>query len=789
MKALDRKLWRDLWHMRGQALAIVLVIASGVGTYVMFLVTLDSLQDTRATFYRDNRFGQVFASLKRAPESLRGRLEDIPGVARVETRVVADVTVDIAGFTEPVTGHLVSIANGGGDGHALNRLYLRAGRLPQAGRQNEVVVGEAFAEAHRLQPGDHFRAVLNGRRQALTLVGTALSPEYIHQLRPGGLFPDYQRYGVMWMNREALAQAFGLDGAFNDVVLTLTAGTRPQDVIDRLDDLLERYGGLGAYERQDQRSHRFLSQEFDQLDTLANIFPGIFLGVAAFLLNVVVTRLVATQREQIAALKAFGYGNGAVTGHYLKLVAVVTAIGVALGLGLGWWLGGQLSAIYMEMFRFPYLLFELRPAVVLQAAFITAAAALAGTVFAVARAARLRPAQAMRPEPPARYRATLIERLGLRRWLSQPSRMILRHLARRPVKSLLSVVGIALALAIVMSGRFQQDTVNYMVKVQYGLSQRQDLSVTFTDPTAYRARAELLSLPGVTHVEGYRAVPVRFRHHHLSYRSLIRGMEPGGDIQRVLDADLRPITLPQAGVVLTDYLGRLLDLRPGDRLTVDVLEGARPTREVTVVGLAREYLGVSGYMSLDGLNRFMREGRALSGAYLAVDKPALPEIYRKLKDTPRIASVVVREREIANFNQTMQETMLFFTYVASVFAVVIAFGVVYNSARIALMERSRELASLRVLGFTRGEISYILLGELGLLTLAAVPLGMVMGWGLCALIAVNLDSDLYRVPLILEPATYAYSATVVLVAALISGLVVRRKLDRLDLIAVLKTRE
>jgi putative ABC transport system permease protein len=787
VKAIDRKLWRDLGQMKSQALAIALVVMCGVGTYIMFLSTLGALRTTQDSYYRDYRFAEVFASLKRAPQTLRQRIEAIEGVDQVETRVLAQVRLDMPGFSEPVSGLMVSSAEGGRQG--LNALHLRAGRLPVAGHADEVVVSNAFAQAHGLQLGDRFDAILNGRRQALRVVGAALSPEFIQQMRPGSVFPDYKRFGVMWMARDALGQAYDMQGAFNEIALNLRPGADPQAVIDEMDELLKPYGGLGAYARRDQLSHRFLSQELTQLGTLASLFPMMFMGIAAFLLNVVIGRLVAMQREQIATLKAFGYSNGAVLWHYLRLVSLIVGLGIVGGTALGVWLGRVLSHIYTEFYHFPYLWFSLQPRTVLEASLASALAAGAGTVFAVWRAASLRPAQAMRPEPPVRYYESWVEQLGLKRWLSQPARMIIRNIQRRAWKSGLSVLGIAMACGMILTGLFQRDTVSYMVNLQFGMAQREDLSVTFTEPTAARVRFDLLALPGVQHVEVFRSVPVRLRHGSRSYRTGIRGMETGGDIARLLDADLRPVVLPSEGILLTDYLATLLGVRVGDRLTVEVLEGSRPVREVTVAALVREYLGVSGYMSLSGLNQFMQEGPTLSGAYLSVDRDQMTALYSRLKGIPRLAGLAERVQEIRNFNRVMEETMLFFTYVATLFAMIIAFGVIYNSARIALTERGRELASLRVLGFTRGEIVYILLGELGVLSLLALPLGLWLGEAMCYYIAHTMQSDLFRVPVVLAPQTYAIACAVVLVSALLSGLAVRRRLDELDLIAVLKAAE
>jgi len=787
MKALDKKLWRDLWHMKGQVLAIVLVIVSGVATFVMFISTMDTLNITRDAFYRDYGFGEVFASLKRAPENIRQRIAEIPGVDKVETRVVADVKLDIRGYDEPVTAKLVSIPDNSVP--LLNRLFLRKGRMVDPWKDNEVVVSEAFAEAHGFLPGDTFGAVINGRWKNLVIVGIALSPEFVLQVRPGAISPDYRRYGILWMSRYTLGKAYDMDGAFNDVVLTLALNAGPEDVLVRLDAILDRYGGLGSYGRKDQISNRFLTEEFRQLQRSAEIFPAIFISVAAFLLNVVISRTVSTQREQVAALKAFGYSNLQVGIHYVKLVVMIVLIGVAGGTAAGIWLGKGLGGIYMEYYRFPYLRYELQPGIAIIAGLITLASAVLGTVHSVWKASQLPPAEAMRPEPPAHFRKTIIEHLVPAAFLSQPSRIIARNIERKPIKSLFSVIGIAFACAIMITGGFFQDAVDYMVDIQFKRSQKEDMTVTFTELTSRRAVYELKRMRGVEYAEVFRSVPVRMRYGHHSYRTTVRGIEPGNRLHVLLDMEMRPVELPPAGIVLTDYLGGILGVGPGDMLTIEILEGNRPVRQVPVARLVKQYIGLMGYMDMAALNRLMREGNAVSGAYLATDTLYQKEIYRELIEMPRVAGTVVRKEEIRNFYETQAEAMLFFTFVATLLAGVIAFGVVYNSARINLAERSHELASLRVLGYTRGEISYILLGELGLLTLAAIPLGFLIGRGLCAYIAQALESDLFRIPVATEPETYALAATVVLVSASLSGLIVRHRLDHLDLVAVLKTRE
>jgi len=787
MRALNRKLFRELWEMSGQALAIVMVIASGIATFLMSVTTLHALQDTRARYYDSYEFADVFASLTRAPRTLGEQIAEIPGVDKVELRVVGAAQVDVPGFADPIIGHLVAIPDSGPV--LLNRVYLRRGRMIEPWRDDEILVSEAFAEAHGLLPGDTLSAVIKGTRKRLTIVGVALSPEYIYQIAPGRVLPDFKRYAVIWMGRRALAAAYEMEDAFNSVTLGLSAGASVPAVIERLDLLLEPYGGLGAYGRKDQISHRFLNEEFRQLKQTSSLFSTVFLAVTAFLLNVVIARLVNTQREQIAILKAFGYSNLQVGGHYVCLVLLIVAGGVAAGTVLGAWLGRGLSELYMDYYRFPFLDYGIDPANVLIAALVTGLAALLGTLGAVRRAVKLPPAEAMRPEAPEVYRQALVERLGAGRWLDQPSRMILRHLERRPVKSFLTAAGIAMACAIMMVGTFFTDSLAYMVYVEFDLAQREDMSVTFFEPTSRRVVHDLQAVEGIQHVEPFRSVAVRLRAGPRTYRTSILGYEPDAVLHRALDEHQRPLALPEEGLLLTDQLATILGIRPGDEIVVEMLEGKRATRVATVVGTVHQYIGIGAYITLDGLNRLIDEGEAVSGAFVSIDAAYRDAIYAEIKEMPRVASTEAADSRVQNFWQSMADFLLTYMSFISILSGAIVFGIVYNSARIALAERSRELASLRVLGFTRAEASYILLGELGLLTMVAIPPGFLVGHRLCRWLIDNMPYELFRIPLVVEPDTYALAATVVLVSAAISGLVVRRRVDRLDLVAVLKTRE
>lgn len=788
MRPLQRKLMRDVWHLRGQVLAVLLVVACGVAAFVAMRSTYQSLLTSQAAYYADYRFADVFAQLKRAPETLAPRLGEIPGVAHVQTRVVAGVTVDVPGLNEPARGRILSLPE-----HQmpmLNDLHFLEGRYVDSGKHDELIISGAFSNANNLHPGDTLSAIINGRWQKLKIVGVALTPEYVYEIRGGEMFPDSRRFGVMWMSRGALGPLFNMDGAFNDVSLALTPEANEAEVIERLDHLLEPYGGLGAYNRSEQTSNHFITNEIAELRTNGTIIPAIFLGVTAFLLHLVLSRLVATQRDQIAVLKAFGYANLTIGLHYLQLAFVAILGGVALGIGVGWYFGYSITALYTDYFRFPLLRYEVGANIVAVAIFISFVSSSLGAMMAVGRAVNLPPAEAMRPEPPARFRAGFIEGLGLQRVLTPATRIIVRNLARRPVKAFLTTLGISLSVALLVTGYYlYYDAIARVIEVEFHTVMRQDITVTLNEPGAARAQFDLAHLPGVLRVEPFRAVPVRLRHEHRSRRVGISGLAANAELFRPVDMQFQPIAVPPDGLLLGTKLAEILAVKPGDFVTVEVLEGQRPIREVQVVATVDDLIGLMAYMELTALNRLLREGQTINGAYLKVDAKQLPQLYARLKETPAVSGVGIPAAALETFNATLARTMGTSTGILIFFACVIAFGVVYNGARIALSERGRELASLRVLGFTKREIAVMLLGEQAILTLLAVPLGWVLGYGLAWLITIAIDTELMRLPLVLSQQTYLRAFVVVLVAAVLSGLLVLWRLRRLNLIEVLKTRE
>lgn len=796
MKALDRKLLRDLRLMWSQALTIALVVASGIGGFITTLSAVGSLELARDRFYAQGRFADVFVSLKRAPNALADTLRTVPGVADVQTTVEQLVRIELPDASDPVLGQLIGVDLR--TPPAMNRFTVRSGRplepadaaAASGGQPIPALVSPGFADKRGLRPGARLGALINGRERTLEIRGIALSPEYIFAGLMG--MPDLRGVGVFWVPRDALAAAYDMEGAFNRVSVKLAPDAFPRAVADALTTQLARYGGRQAHGREDQPSHAMLDNEIKEQHVLGTVLPSIFLGVAAFLLNVVVSRLVATQREQIAALKALGYANAAIAGHYLKLVLLIVALGMVLGVAIGDRLGLMFTGLYAEFFYFPSFEHRIEPMLLVVSLGITLATAVLGTLNALLATVRLAPAEAMRPPAPGSYRRTLLERMGVES-IAPALRMILRNMERRPWRTGLAIGGVAAAVAIVVMGNFFRDAIDYIVDSQFNVSMRSDVIVWMNEAVDDAARHPLARLPGVVAVESGRDVPVRFVHGHLSETGQIRGHMRRGQLTRIIDQHNREASrLEDDGLVMTDRLAAKLGLQVGDVVQVEVLEGRGATLgplAVPLTATASEMMGLNAYMERRALNRALHEGDLSTWFAVSVERGAEPALLEASRQVPRIVGVFSKASLLRNMQEVSARNVRIMSTVLTAFAAVIAVGVVYNNARIALAERTWELASLRVLGFTRTEVSGLLLGEMAIGIAVALPLGMAAGFGLVHLVVGLLASDQFAFPVVIRAPTYAWAALAVLVSAVASALVVRRRIDRLDMVAALKTRE
>lgn len=787
VSALDIKVVRDLRAMWPQVASIALLVAAGVAVLVMSVSNYRALVRAMETHYRNERFGDLFAGLKRAPLALADRVREIDGIAVVEPRIVEPVRVIRDDEQMPLAGRMISLPAAGQP--QLNRLHLVAGRWIETGRLDEVIVNAAFGLARQVRPGDAIDVVLNGRLQRFRIAGLALSPELVFATRSALPLPDDRNFVALWASEDAVAGAFDMSGAFNDLVMTLAPGAGSAAVIEEVDRLLAPYGGIGAYGRRDLPSHRFLEDELAEQETMSIVMPAVFFGIAAFLLNVVLGRLVEAQREHIASLRALGFPRRPILLHYVKLVGVIALAGSGAGLLLGRWLAASIVESYRAFFRFPLLEPQLDTRVAVLSVLAALAVSVAAAATALWRIYRETPAEAMRPRPP--LVAGIVPRLGgtTGRRIPLGAVIALRTLVGRPFRTALTILGIALSVPLVLFGMFWLDAIAYMLDAGFERIERGDAVVTFSTPVPDRALNALTSTPGVLLVEGQRAVAVRLVAGHRSYRTALTGLPAGSELKVMRDSSLAPISVPAAGLMLTRQLARRLGVEPGQTIRVEVLEGKRLTETILVAKLSDDILGLSATMELSALNRLLREGDLVNVAALKLDPSLADEVWRRIARMPKVEASSSKTLWLSLFNATIAGMIKIGAAVLAGFGLLITFGVVYNSARIALQERAWELASLRILGFTRQEVSRLLLSELAFEVLVAIPIGLALGRWLIGLIIGLRARESFQIPPVIEPRSYLIAALVVLGAAAVIAFAVRRRIDTLDLVATLKTRD
>lgn len=787
MTPLDHKLWRDLWKIKGQAAAIALVVAVGVALLVMMSGMLSSLKETRETYYERYRLADIFAPVTRAPLGMLDTLAAINGVASVEGRIQGGALLDIQGQALPVRAQAMSLPPYREP--RLNGLYLSDGHMLSPGRTDEVIVLDSFAKAHDLQLGDTLSATMHGARRSFQVVGFAMAPEFLFTTAPGEFVPDDARFAVLWMNEDALAAAYDVKGAFNEALLSLERGARVEPVLAAVDAVLDRYGGLGAYERADHMSDRFISEEISGLEATSVAVPPIFMGVAAFLLYIVITRLVQAEREQIGLIKAFGYTDWEVSLHYFKMVLIIAVAGAVMGCLIGIWAGRAMAGIYQSVYHFPFLVFRVDPQSFLLGVSVSILSASAGGMLVLRRVFALTPAVAMRPPAPMDFSRTGAMNERLKGWLDQPSRMVLRRIFRNPSRIMGSVLGIAVGMGLSSAQMSVMSGFDDTLDLTFGVIDRSDVAVSFFEPMPAKSAFDLAHLPGVIEVEPVRAVSAVLRNGLDSYRGGVTGLVPQARLNRAVNKDMSDINMPENGIILARALADILNIEPGETLQVEVLEGKRPVLEVKVASIAETLLGSPAFMRMETLNREMGEWGRVSAAYLRVDSDQLPALYEAVKETPSVAGVSRREDSRAAMQKLMDTGAGAMRYVMAAIAGIITFGIVYNAARIAFGEQARDLASLRVIGFTRGEAAFVLLGELAIVVLLAIPLGIGIGYYLSFLISAGFSTDLYQIPTKFRPDAFGTAAIAVVLASLISGWLVKRDIDKVDLVATLKTRE
>ncbi len=789
---MDHKLWRDVRGSVGILLSVVAIIAVGVGSFTGLLSTQRILHNAQSDYYRQYRFADFWVDMKKMPLSAVPRVEHIPGVAAAESRVVYDVVLDMHDIPEPVTGRLIGVPARGFN-RVINGVHLVRGSGFSDTRDEEVIIGDPFARAHHLQPGDRIEMILNRRKESFVIVGTAISPEYIYLVPSFASFaPDPEHFGILYVKERYARQILGFKDAANQIVGQLVPGyEKDVDVLlKQMDRLLAPYGVLSSVSRRLQPSNRFISDEIRSLGVTAMVMPTIFLFVAVLVLNVLMSRFAQSQRTVIGTLKALGYSNWRIVEHYLSFGLIIGAAGGFVGIGLGLSIARGLMQLYKGFFQFPRFTYHFYPDLLLAGLLISLFFAVAGTAKGVWSVLKLHPAEAMRPKPPERGGAIWLERFG-RAWrlLGFRTHIALRSLFRNYGRTLTAVICATLSVAIIFAALTMRHSMWYLVEYQFEQIGHSDADLALRDARNMEALYEARGLPGVQYAEPVFALAADMQFGRVSRRLSVTGLIPGHRLTTPLDDQMRPIRIPASGLVLSTKLADLLGAHVGDELELTPVLGSRLPRTVRIDSVVKEYMGVGAYADIDYLARLVDEPPTVNSIQLLVEPTRINEFYRAVRDLPDISGVNVRSETKANIVNTLLKTMIFSISLIVLFAGIIAFGSILNASLIEITDRTRDIATFRVLGYRPMQVASIFFRENAFIFGTGLVLGFPFGYLMVRVIARVYNTELFRMPVIISRNVMLLAGCLACGFVLIAQWFVYRQIRRMDWLEGIKIKE
>lgn len=789
MSILTIKLLRQILRNKGQFLAAAAVIMVGVTVYLSMSTSYYNMRQSQEDFYRDNQFADYYFQVVKAPNDVIRQVEEIAGVKKAAGRISLDVPVlkedDVRASARLITYSRSNQEN-------LNCLSLLTGRpLGSAGQDSgiEVLLDPQYAAANNLDPGSKVNIIAQQKKVGLTVIGTAISPEFVYTVKDSAtLMPDPKTFGVLMADGEQIEAVLGMRGQINQVLIQFTPDARQKETVEKIKDILSPYGNLASYPRKDQTSHVFLEAELDGLRSITTFLPLMFMLIAAGIQFVILRRMIRAQRMQIGLLKALGYSDRQVMLHYTYYGVTVGLAGAAAGTVCGLLLSGVISATYAQYFNLPGGVAVYNLQTIFNGFLMSLGTGIIAGLSASRKAAAINPAEAMRPEPPLSSGHSILERWpALWKHLTPGWKMSIRTVNRNRGRLFVTMFGVMFAVALLIIAFFTNDAIDYILQKYYNEEQSYDLMVHFNRLQKSGELNTFAGLDGVQKVEPVLELPVRLYWQGRTEEELLTGYPPDLTLRKISGTAEKTVALPDDGIILNERTADKLGVGVGDMVEVETLLPQGPVHRdnLKIMGLTRQLIGGGSYVSLRQANRVLRETNTVSGAMLKVLPGHSAAVEKEINSYMGVASVQSRQKELDNFNKNL-ESLAYSVSIIVLFAMMLGFAIVYSSSIISLVERRRELASLQVIGFSLKEVSGLLLNESILQTLPGIILGLPFGRLLAEAYVQSVNTDLYTLPVIIYPRTYFYAALLGLVFVYLAFKLTTRGLNRVDMVEVLK---
>jgi putative ABC transport system permease protein len=757
----------------------------GVLINIVIGICSDVFQSAKENYYRDYRLADIFAKVNAIPASAIPDIERIEGVREVSGRYVYDARVVSDKTDKLITLRLISVDTSY-EGTPINNIILTGNGFSGG---FDIAADKAFQNAHGLKPGSAVRLIINRKEYELNICAYADSPEYVYAVKTATeIMPTPETFGYAFIPIENIWAFSGQTGFYNDVCIELESGVLYESVQSQLEDELKKYGLISIVRQKDQPSVAMVDMELNSISTISQVMPMLFMLMSSVVLYLMLKRIIEQERTQIGVLKAFGYRDNEIVGHYVSYGLITGLVGGILGCVYG----AAVSVPYVEMFKtffnLPTENANIPPLLLARSLGFALSSGVLGGFFGARRSLKLTPAQAMRPEAPKLVKFDLLKRLPLLKLiLSSGGNMAVRTIARNKVRSAVIVLGLVFSFALMSFMGSYNLMIDYMMLNLFSKSQLYDAKISFDSPVDFEiAVGEVYNINGVSLAEGIMEVSAEIKNKHLKTGAIITGIEKNAMLYKIYDNDKALyLSPPEAGIVLSDVAAKTINAKKGDTLYISspLLDKDAP---ITVTEICSQNLGQGVYMELGALNSFFNLKKTASSVVVATDNVSEINAYA---DTAENISFIDDKASLLKGYEDLLAPFDFLIYAMWIFSVIISFAIIFNTSAISLSERKREYATLRVLGMQVTEVGDIMAFEYWLLCGVGIIFGIPFNMLLKQLLASVFATDSFTFPSATPLTAYLTAAAGCVLAVHLSNRSAVRQIRKFEMAEVLKERD
>ncbi|MDQ2086240.1 FtsX-like permease family protein [Herbivorax sp. ANBcel31] len=785
---LHKKMLRDLLKNKVAYLACSVIIAIGLMIFVSMENTYINLNKSMNYFYNEYNFADAFATVESMPlNHLRG-ITDIPGIEQVSGKLVKDVRVLFSDREDNVYLRLVSVDLE--ENERLNDIWLMEGTELEKSKRN-IWTGIKFYDANELNYGDDIEVIINGKVTELNVIGKAQSPEHVYVMKDiTDFYPSDKEFGVAYIPYDVMETLFDFNGTINEISFKVDSSHSFEDIKSQLESRLKKYNVSNIVERKDQLSNFMLAEEMKQIEKMSSSIPILFLIVAAIILWIMLKRMVEHQRMQIGTLKASGYSSFQILMHYVSYSVVIGIIGGIVGGVFGFIISDVMIMMYQDIYSLPNLESEISVVYFLMGIIISVIFSSIAGVLGARGVLKLEPAESMCPPAPVSGKKILLENVNIF-WeaLTVQGKMAVRNIFRSKGRSLFTCMGIAFAFSLMAALFSFVNMFDVIIMDTFEYVQKYDMKVTFYPlQNVTPIIRELEAISDVDLAEPMWEVPVTLTNEHRKNDTIILGLKSNSELYHVVDEKKHRVTILEGGIMLAEPLAKKLDAKIGDILDVETPFTQKENLQIGVANIVPQYIGTNGFMILEDLNALLGHRDAGNSVLLRLPQESTGEIKNRLNESKIVTSIEEIDQTREKYAELMEQAFIML-YVMALMAILTGFAIIYNSGLISFSERERELASLRVMGMSNGEVMEVLSFEQIFLGIVGIVVGIPLTYFYNYLLVESFETDFYNFPMVVKPEVFLYALLGTVLATFFAYLSIRKRVKNLSMVEVLKERE